>query len=144
MKMDALLDRKGQTVHTIGRHETVARAVRLLVNHGVGSLVVTEGTRVVGIITERDVLRLADRAPENLATLRVEKAMTRDLLVVAPTDDVGHVMEVMTHNRVRHLPVMEGADLRGIVSIGDVVNELRRDAERENEHLKSYVQGMVR
>lgn len=144
MKIDEVLGRKGQTVHTIGRHQMVSQAIRLLVNHGVGSLVVTEGDEVVGIITERDVLRLADRKPDGLGSVAVDEVMTRELVLVSPDDDVGHVMEVMTRNRVRHLPVMQGSELRGIISIGDVVNELRRDAESENEHLKSYVQGMVR
>ena len=144
MKIHEMLGRKGQVVHTIGRGETVSQAVRLLVNHGVGSLVVVEGKAVAGIITERDVLRLADRMPDRLGTVTVDEAMTRELVLVTPGDDVAHVMEVMTRNRVRHLPVMEGDELVGIISIGDVVNELRRDAESENEHLKSYVQGMVR
>jgi CBS domain-containing protein len=144
MKIHEMLGRKGRTVHTVSRGETVSQAIRLLVNHGIGSLVVVEGDAVVGIITERDVLRLADRAADALGQVRVEEAMTRELVMATPDDDVGHVMEVMTRNRVRHLPVMEGTHLRGIISIGDVVNELRRDAEAENEHLKSYVQGMVR
>jgi len=144
MKIHEMLGRKGRTVHTVHRGETVSQAIRLLVNHGIGSLVVVEGDAVVGIITERDVLRLADRAADALGQVRVEEAMTRELVMATPEDDVGHVMEVMTRNRVRHLPVMEGTHLHGIISIGDVVNELRRDAEAENQHLKSYVQGMVR
>jgi CBS domain-containing protein len=144
MKIHEVLSRKGQVVHTIAPDEPVSRAIRLLVNHGVGSLVVVEGDVTVGIITERDVLRLADRKTDGFAEIPVAEVMTRDLVVVDPGDNVAHVMEVMTQNRVRHLPVMEGGALRGIISIGDVVNELRRDAETEREHLKRYVQGMVR
>lgn len=143
MKIHEVLSRKGQVVHTIASDETVSRAIRLLVSHGVGSLVVEEGGSVVGIITERDVLRLADRATEGFAAIPVADVMTRELVVITPDDDVAHVMEVMTLNRVRHLPVMDAGALRGIISIGDVVNELRRDAEVEREHLKRYVQGMV-
>jgi CBS domain-containing protein len=144
MKVNNMLARKGHGVHTVGPGQTVAQAVRLLVNHGIGSLVVTEGGEIRGIITERDILRLADHSPEALGEIRVEEAMTRELIVAVPDDDVQHVMSVMTQNRVRHLPVVEGGRLYGIISIGDVVNALRRDAEEENRHLKQYVQGMVR
>jgi CBS domain-containing protein len=144
MKIHDMLARKGRNVHTVSPQQTVAQAIRLLVNHGIGSLVVMESGEIRGIITERDVLRLVDRTAEALGEVRVEEAMTRELIVAVPEDDVNHVMDVMTQNRVRHLPVVEGGRLHGIISIGDVVNELRRDAEEENRHLKSYVQGMVR
>ncbi len=144
MKIHEMLGRKGRVVHTVGPDEKVAHAIRLLVNHGIGSLVVADGDKVVGIITERDVLRLADRRPDALGEVPVREAMTRDLVVVTPDDDVGRVMNVMTANRVRHLPVMDGTTLFGIISIGDVVNELRQDAENEREHLRNYVQGIVR
>jgi CBS domain-containing protein len=144
MKIHEVLDRKGLTVHTIGRNEPMSQAIRLLVNHGVGSLVVVENDDVVGIITERDVLRLADRILQGLGAVPVGEAMTRDPIMVTPDEDVGRVMEVMTRNRIRHLPVQKEGELCGLISIGDVVNELRRDAESENEHLKDYVQGLVR
>lgn len=144
MKIHDMLARKGRDVQTVGPHQTVAEAIRLLVNHGIGSLVVVEGGEIRGIITERDILRLVDRTPDALSEIRVEEAMTRELILAIPDDNVQHVMNVMTQNRVRHLPVVDGGTLRGIISIGDVVNELRRDVEEENRHLKSYVQGMVR
>lgn len=144
MKIQDILARKGRDVHTVGPKQTVTQAVRLLVTHGIGSLMVVESGEIRGIITERDILRLVDRDPSALTTMKVEEAMTRELVVAVPGDDVQHVMNVMTNHRVRHLPVVEGGSLYGIISIGDVVNEMRRDAESENQHLKQYVQGMVR
>jgi CBS domain-containing protein len=144
MKIQDILARKGREVHTVGPKQTVTQAVRLLVTHGIGSLMVVESGEIRGIITERDILRLVDRDPSALATTKVEEAMTRELIVGVPRDGVPHVMDLMTKNRVRHLPVVEGGSLYGIISIGDVVNALRRDAESENQHLKQYVQGMVR
>jgi len=144
MKIHTMLARKGRDVHTVGPRQTVAQAIRLLVNHGIGSLVVVESGEIRGIITERDVLRLTDREPEALGTIRVEEVMTRELIVAVPDDDVQHVMELMTKNRVRHLPVVEDGSLHGIISIGDVVNALRKDVEAENQHLREYVQGVVR
>jgi CBS domain-containing protein len=144
MHMHEILGRKGHRVVTVGPGGTVADAVRLLVEHGIGSVVVTEGDEILGILTERDVLRLADRDPGELRTRRVEEVMTRDLIVAEPSDDVAYVMEVMTRNRIRHLPVLEEGQLRGLISIGDVVNALRNDVEAENRYLRDYVQGMVR
>lgn len=147
MKIREMLDRKGRTVVTIESRRTISDALRLLVNQGIGSLVVKEpgdDQGIEGILTERDVLRLVDREPGALTLRSVGEVMTREVLVAEPDDDVGYLMEVMTRNRIRHLPVVEGACLRGMVSIGDVVNELRRDVEAENRYLRDYVQGVVR
>lgn len=144
MKMRDILSRKGHQVVSVAPDRTVADALDLLVEHGIGSLMVLDGDEVEGIITERDVLRLANRDPAGLASTRVADAMTRDLLVAVPDDDVHYVMGVMTRHRVRHLPVVNDGSLEGIVSIGDLVNELRERAEQENRYLKDYVQGLVR
>lgn len=143
MKIKEILGQKGRDVVTIGPGETIGKAIRLLVNHGIGSVVVNEGDSTVGILTERDILRLIDRDPEALS-VRVGDAMTTDLIVALPDDDVPYVMEVMTKNRIRHVPVMAHGEVRGIISIGDVVNALRRTVESENRYLRDYVQGMVR
>lgn len=144
MKARNILDQKGHRVVTIGASRTVAEAVRLLVEHGIGSVVVMEGEDIAGILTERDILRLVDRSPETFATSQVDEVMTRDLIVAVPDDDVNYLMDVMTRNRVRHIPVVNDGSLWGLVSIGDVVNAVRRDAEAENRYLREYVQGMVR
>ena len=143
MKVSRILGRKGHEVVTIDPDSSVADAVHLLVERDIGSVVVTKET-ILGILTERDILRLADRDASRLDAISVKEAMTSDLLVAGPDDTVEHLMEVMTRNRVRHLPVVVEGRLQGLVSIGDVVNALRRDAEEENRHLRSYVQGTVR
>ncbi len=143
MKVSRILGRKGHEVVTIDPDSSVADAVHLLVERDIGSVVVTEET-ILGILTERDILRLADRDASRLDAISVKEAMTSDLIVAGPDDTVEHLMEVMTRNRVRHLPVVVEGRLQGLVSIGDVVNALRRDAEEENRHLRSYVQGTVR
>ncbi len=143
MKISEILSRKGGQVVAVNPDSSVTTAIRLLVNHGIGSVVVKEGNEVVGILTERDILRLVDRDSGALTEATVSSAMTRDLIVALPSDDVGYVMEVLTKNRIRHLPVMEDGEIRGIISIGDVVNALRREVETENRYLRDYVQGMV-
>lgn len=144
MRIREMLDRKGTEVVTIDPGQTVIAAVNLLVRHGIGSVMVVEGGEIRGILTERDVLRITDRDPADLLTLTVAEAMTTDLVVAVPDDDVHYAMEIMTRNRVRHLPVVENGALRGIISIGDVVNSVRRDAEAENRYLRDYVQGVIR
>lgn len=144
MKIREVLDRKGRNVVTVAPETTVAAAVRLLVRHEIGSVVVTREPEILGILTERDVLRLTDRDPTVLALLPVGEVMTTELVVASPDDDLPQVMEIMTERRVRHLPVVEDEALQGLISIGDVVNALRRRAEHENHFLRDYVQGMVR
>jgi CBS domain-containing protein len=144
MKIRQILDKKGRGVVTISPGATVMDALQLLVANGIGSLVVLQGEEVVGILTERDILRLASRDPAKLRSESVESQMTQDLMVSLPSHDVQYVMEIMTRNRVRHLPVMDEGALAGIISIGDVVNAVRQEVEAENHRLRDYVQGVVR
>lgn len=141
--MREILAAKGTDVVTVRPDQTVHEAMRLLVAHNIGAVLVTVGTELVGILSERDVLRLGARNPEALTTTRVEGAMTRELVVGVPEDEVDYVMSVMTENRIRHLPILEDGQLAGIVSIGDLVNSLRRGAEVENRYLKQYIRGEV-
>lgn len=142
MTIDEILRRKGRDVVTIAPSETVLGAVRRLVEHDIGSLVAVEDGEPVGIITERDVLRLAARGPGRLAATRVTDVMTRAMITAEPEDGVKAIMDVMTEERIRHLPVLEVGRLVGIVSIGDLVNACRASAEDENRHLRRYIQGV--
>lgn len=140
MRICDILRRKGLEVVTIAPDRTILEAVQVLVEHNIGAVVVVDGPSPIGILSERDILRLTARAA-SLATLRVREAMTTDLVTGNVNDELRHVMDVMSQHRIRHLPIMDGSNLDGIVSIGDLVNELRRDAETENQHLKQYIAG---
>ncbi len=140
MKIRDILRHKGHDVVTASTDDSVLQAVRVLVDHNIGGVVVVDGGEVIGILTERDILRLVARKPDELQALEVGQVMTRDVIKLAPDDDLAHVMEVMTENRIRHLPVIEEGRLAGIVTIGDVVNAFRRVAEDENAYLKQYIQ----
>lgn len=144
MRIREVLDHKGRSVATISPDRTVREAVSLLVEHDIGSLVVMESDEVRGIITERDALRLAARDPDGWPAVPVAEVMTEELLVAVEDDDLDYVREIMTENRVRHLPIVEDGELRGIVSIGDVVNASRRDVKAENRYLRRYIRGDVR
>jgi CBS domain-containing protein len=142
MKIKEILRYKGHTVITIEPSRSVLDAVRVLVERNIGGIVVTEGERPTGILTERDVLRLAARDPADLGSLQVGDVMTRELITAHPEDELGTTMDLMTSHKVRHLPIIEGGRLVGIVSIGDLLNACRISAEEENSYLRQYVQGV--
>lgn len=144
MRIRDILEEKGHEVVTVAPGRTVHEAMEVLVRHNIGAVVVVEDEEVAGILSERDILRLGADDPGSLAETPVEGAMTADLVIGFPDDDLDYVMDVMTENRVRHLPILEDGDLCGIVSIGDVVKASRRDVEAENRYLRDYIQGSVR
>jgi CBS domain-containing protein len=144
MKIRDILRTKGHDVVTVAPDETVLAAMRILVKHNIGSVVVVEGDEIRGILTERDVLRLGANEPQKLVSTKVGDVMSTNLVIGVPDDDLEYVMGVMSRNRIRHLPVLEEERLVGILSIGDVVNTCRKNAETENRYLKDYIQGMVR
>jgi CBS domain-containing protein len=143
MKIEEILRSKGRNVVTITRERTVLEAVKILEENNIGGIVVMEGDRPVGIVTERDVLRLTARSPGELGSITVSSVIVRELIVARPEDQLREAMQVMTEERIRHLPVMEGKQLVGIISIGDLLNACRIVAERENAHLREYIQGAV-
>jgi len=141
MKVEEILRKKGDDVVTITESQSVLDAAQLLVEHNIGGLVVTEGGSPTGILTERDILRLTARTPGTLGSIQVGSAMTRELITANLDDRLHAMMEVMTENKIRHLPIMEGDRLAGIISIGDLVNACRLMAEQENSQLRQYIQG---
>lgn len=141
MKIQEILRKKGHDVVTIEGSRTVLEAVRRLVEHDIGALVVTDGSAPVGIITERDILRLTAEAPAELHTMTVQGSMTPDPITTGLDADLQEMMGVMTERRIRHLPVVEQGRLVGIVSIGDLLLASQRVAARENTHLRRYITG---
>lgn len=135
-----ILSDKGRVVHTCGPDDSLADVVDLLVGHNIGSLVVMEEGAMVGIITERDILRASAVTRGPLSLVRVRDRMTRCPVVASPGDEVADVMCVLTERRIRHLPVVERGLLVGIISIGDTVKAQHDELCRENHYLKSYIQ----
>ena len=143
MKIRDILDRKGTDVVTITADITIHAAVKVLVDHNIGAVVVLEGSDIVGILSERDILRISAKDPSDLARRTVHDVMTRNVVTGGLEDRIGHVMELMTNRRIRHLPIIEDDQLAGILSIGDVVNALRTEVEGENRYMRQYIQGRV-
>jgi CBS domain-containing protein len=135
-----ILRSKGSAVVTVPPSWSIPDAMRLLVEHGIGALVVIE-ERIEGILTERDLLRSAAASPDGLARARVEDLMTREVITTTPDADIRQVMDVMTERRIRHLPVVADGLVCGMISIGDVVNALRQHVETENRQLHAYITG---
>ncbi len=135
-----ILARKGSNVVTVKPDDAVADVVRVLATERIGAvLVLGADGKLLGILSERDVVRcIADSGPAAM-TVPAEDIMTRKLVVCAPEDDSVHVMACMTDHRVRHLPVMDGERLVGVVSIGDVVKERIGTLEAESETMREYI-----
>ena len=140
MKVREILAIKGEHVHTIGPDRTVLDAVALLVEHGIGALLVRDAGGVAGIISERDVLRVSRERSGELGAIRIGDVMTRDLVICVPDDEIDYAMGIVTKNRVRHLPVMDGGRVAGMISIGDLVKARLDAAEYENHYLREYIQ----
>lgn len=139
-----ILRKKGNHLVTIEAHRTVQEAIQALVDNNIGALLVMSADdRLVGIFTERDILREAAVRSDQLGETLVGDVMTRSVVIGVPEDTIEYVMGIMTQNRIRHLPVLEEEELVGIVSIGDVVNAQLRETEFENRLLKDYIHGVT-
>jgi CBS domain-containing protein len=141
MTVKAILSKKGTDVLTIEPTKNLAAAVKLLAEHAIGALVVTgPDRRIVGIVSERDIVQeLAAHGPAALE-LPLTDVMTRRVMTCSVSDTISSVMERMTQGKFRHLPVIEQGRLAGIVSIGDVVKHRLQEMEREQSALRDYIQ----
>jgi len=142
-KVSTILERKGRQVFTIGPEESVLEAVRRMVDHHVGSLLVTEDDQICGIITERDYLGQIVLQGRTSRETSVREIMTgADAIVfVEPEASVEECMALMTQARVRHLPVMQRGTLAGLVSIGDLVKQTSHERKAQVQYLTDYIMG---
>ena len=140
MKVSTLLDRKGRTVHRTRVDSPAADAASMLVEHQIGALLVVDDQgRTAGILSERDIVTGIAEKGANLAGVTVGSLMTTDIVRCAPDDSVVQLMGKMTERRVRHLPVYDGDELAGIVSIGDAVKNRIEEIEAEATALREYL-----
>ncbi|MCA9267810.1 MAG: CBS domain-containing protein [Planctomycetales bacterium] len=141
MKLHEILAVKGATVFSICSKATLAEMAQSLVDHNCGSLVVIDDGKMCGIITERDFLKAFINARRPLGELSVRDYMTREVATGSPEDDVNDVLGVMTDRRIRHLPILDGEQLVGMVSIGDLVKAQHDQLTVENHFMKNYIMG---
>jgi CBS domain-containing protein len=140
MTVKSILDEKGRDVVTLGPDAMLADATALLAEKRIGALVVIDDDdRILGILSERDIVRVIGQSGETALALKVSQVMTAKVTTCRETHTVIHVMEVMTRGRFRHLPVEKGGRLDGIVSIGDVVKRRIEEAVREVDQIREYI-----
>ena len=139
MRIADILRTKGAAVATVTETTTVAGLLTELVIHNIGAMVVVGPDGVVGIVSERDVVRKLHEHGPDLLRNAVNDIMSKILVTCTPDDQIDDLSALMTNNRVRHVPVMQGDRLVGIVSIGDVVKNRMEQLQAEQEHLQAYI-----
>lgn len=137
----AILDRKGNKVFSVPPTVSVADAVAEMNRHRVGSVLVIDGGRLLGIFTERDVLRRVVGAGVDPKSALVADVMTAGVITISPDVSIEETMVLFTEKRCRHLPVVENGQLVGTISIGDVTRWMADAHRAEAEHLKNYIAG---
>lgn len=140
-KVNDLLLIKGSQIWSVPSNTTVYDALKLMSEKNIGAVLVTEGERLAGIFSERDYARKVILHGKSSREILVSEIMTHDVARVSPGQSVHDCMELMTHKHIRHLPVMEGNALKGIISIGDVVKAIISDQEFMIGQLESYIAG---
>ena len=140
MKVKEILASKGNRVVTIAQESPVLDAMSIFSANRIGSLlVVDKDSKILGIIGARDVLMAVVNHLDEIKTLTVDKIMTTNLIVGSPDDTIDYLLTIMTENRIRHVPIFENKELKGMVSIGDVVKSQLKETHAENKYLKDYI-----
>ncbi len=142
MKLKDILKVKGSKVWTVKANQSVREALRILVSQKIGALLVLDDKEgIIGIISERDIVRGCYERSKELDNMPVSQLMTKDVIIGSLEDETSYIMGVMTQKRVRHIPVVSAGKLEGIVSIGDVVKSEIEDSKYEIHYLKEYICG---
>ena len=141
---DILKSKSDNTVHAIAPGDSVLDALQRMAEKRIGALLVMEGETIVGIVTERDYARKIALLGRTSAATLVRDVMTADVMYVRPTQTSQECMALMTENRLRHLPVVDGARLVGLISIGDLVKDIISEQQFIIEQLEHYITGGVR
>ncbi len=140
-RVTRILRSKGSHVWKISRDATVLEALQLMAEKNVGSVLIMDKHRLAGIFTERDFARKVGLVDTKPSAIKVGEVMSQNLVTVSTDDSVNICMELMTENRIRHLPVLDKDHLVGIVSIGDVVKDLIEELQFMVKQLENYITG---
>jgi CBS domain-containing protein len=139
MFVSDILSRKGGLVHTVTTATSVAQISQQLSVRRIGAVLVLDDEQVVGIVSERDLVKALASHGAAAMELEARNVMTRDVVTCDPDDSIDTIMELMTRGRFRHLPVIRRGELLGLVSIGDVVKARIEEATHETEALRAYI-----
>jgi len=140
MAVAHILRQKGSDVVTVSPSDSVQSIVDTLSRHRIGAVVVVDGKgAIAGIVSERDIVRAMAADAAGVAAKSAKDIMTSKVMTCEPGDSEADLMQLMTENRIRHLPVVSGGRLAGMISIGDVVKLRMESIEREAEEMKTYI-----
>ncbi|MCP5424198.1 MAG: CBS domain-containing protein [Gammaproteobacteria bacterium] len=139
-RLKQLLDNKGASAVTIEQSASLADAIRIMHQHRVGSVIIPSSSgEPLGILTERDVIRLFAEGHTDFEKLRVQDCMTTGLMLGNPDDDTEQVLVLMTEKRFRHLPIVYEGHIVGVISIGDLVKAKLQETSAEAKALRDYI-----
>ena len=139
--LSQVLDLKGREIHSVAPDAAVLDAIRVMAEKHVGALLVMDGERLVGILSERDYARKVVLKGRSSTTTRVAEIMSAKVITIGPDGTVDDAMRLMTEHRIRHLPVLDGSTVAGVVSIGDLVKSVIEEQRHTIEDLRSYIHG---
>jgi CBS domain-containing protein len=139
--IDAILGQKGSEIFSVSPDATVYEAIDLMASKNVGALLVVQDERLLGMISERDYTRKVMLRGKRSRETQVREIMSSDLTIVTPREPIENCLRMMTEKRIRHLPVVEGDTLRGVISIGDLVKWVIASQSAAIAHLESYISG---
>ncbi|HMW27443.1 MAG TPA: CBS domain-containing protein [Ferruginibacter sp.] len=139
MKVADILQAKGNIIYSVTGSTTVYEAIKVMGEKNIGALLVLEGGKLTGILSERDYARKVVLKGKASRETSVSDIMTAEVITVMPSDTIETCMELMTQKHIRHLPIVESGNVLGMISIGDVVNAIIRMQKETIEHLKSYI-----
>lgn len=142
MKARQILESKGTRVITTVEDTLLVDVMAIFFANKVGSLlVVDKHDKILGIVAPNDVLKAVHKNLDRVPEMKVTEVMVSDLIVATPDDDIDYIQNIMTENRVRHIPVLDDGNLIGLISIGDVVKAQMKAKNVENRYLKDYIEG---
>ena len=143
MKVKDILKVKGTKVYTINENSTLMAASQKFFSNKIGSLlVVNDKEEIIGIVAPNDILKaVLEGCTENCALQKVNQVMTKNIICASEEDSLDYIQAIMTENRIRHIPIFEQKELKGLVSIGDIVNAQIKIHQVENHYLKDYIEG---
>jgi CBS domain-containing protein len=136
-----VLKRKGFTIYSIKPNQQVFEAVQLMAQYGIGALLVMQDEQLLGVVSERDYARKVILQGRSSSDTAVRQIMSSPVLTVRPDQSVSECMQIMTDNRVRHLPVVEDRRVLGLLSIGDLVRTVLEEQQQTIEQLEQYIRG---
>lgn len=138
-----ILQQKSAKIYSVAAETAVYSAIELMAEANISAVLIVDGEKLLGIFTERDYARKVILQGRNSREAKISEVMTQNLLTISPSQTVEDVMEMMTRNRIRHLPVVERGSLVGIVTIGDAVKAVIDEQQQTILQLSSYISGDI-